>query len=235
MKPMNKYGLFLLGLVVFASCKKDNYTAPSSQLTGRVVYQGEQLGFELGQVGFELYQSGFGKTGPMGSSFAQDGTMNMLLFDGSYKMIVPNGQGPFLWTKTANDEPDSLVINVKGSQALDIEVTPYYMIRNLNITGSSTAVNATFNLEQIVKGADAKNVEYIGLFVNKTDIVSASGDQNMRQQKLQGSDFPDLTNITLTAEVPSVTPAQNYMFARVGVKIDGVEDWLYSQVQKITY
>lgn len=232
---MNKYGLFLLGVLAFASCKKDNYDAPSSQLTGRVVYQGEQLGFEQNQVTFELYQSSFGKTGPMGSTFKQDGTLNALLFNGTYKMIVPNGQGPFIWPKTASGAPDSLVINVNGSQSIDINVTPYYMIRNLQINGSSSTVTAKFDLEQIATGADAKEVEEVALFVNKTDFVSNSGDHKMREQKKPASDFPGLTNISLNAEVPSVTPAQNYMFVRVGVKIDGVEDWLYSQVQKITY
>ncbi len=45
----------------------------------------------------------------------------------------------------------------------------------------------------------------------------------------------DLNNLQLSVPIPAITPAQNYVFARVGVKIAGVEDRLYSPIQKITF
>src|SRR5687768_16525754 len=94
--------IFLLAFSVgMISCDKDNYDEPSSTLSGKLVYQGETFGLEKDQVPFELYQYGFGKVGPIGAAFTQEGTYSAVLFDGEYKLIVPNGQGPFLWKKTA--------------------------------------------------------------------------------------------------------------------------------------
>ncbi|MEJ7587859.1 MAG: DUF3823 domain-containing protein [Ferruginibacter sp.] len=72
--------LFALAASI-VSCKKDNYDAPGSKLSGRLVYQGEPIGLEQFQVPYELYQFGFGKVGAIGSSFDQEGSFSALLFD----------------------------------------------------------------------------------------------------------------------------------------------------------
>ncbi|MNL75245.1 hypothetical protein D3C87_2010180 [compost metagenome] len=48
-----------------------------------------------------------------------------------------------------------------------------------------------------------------------------------------GAEIKDLNAINLTATVPALSPAQNYVFARVGVKIKDVEDMVFSPVQKV--
>jgi hypothetical protein len=35
--------------------------------------------------------------------------------------------------------------------------------------------------------------------------------------------------------IPTIVPTQNYVFARVGIKIAGVEDRIFSPVQKLTF
>jgi hypothetical protein len=35
--------------------------------------------------------------------------------------------------------------------------------------------------------------------------------------------------------VPAISPAQAYVFARIGLKIAGVEERIFSPVKKITY
>jgi len=197
------------------------------------VYQGEALGFENYQVPYELYQYGFGKVGPIGSSFDQEGNYSAVLFDGDYKLIVPNGQGPFMWKTTALGTPDSVSISLHGSQTLDLEVTPYYMIRTPQVTGGSGKVSATFKLEKIITGADGKDVENVTLYVNKTQFVS--GADNIAQSGINGGDITDLNNVSLSVDVPSITPTQNYVFARIGLKIAGVEDRLFSPLVKITF
>ncbi len=67
---------------------------------------------------------------------------------------------------------DTVYVNINGSQTLDIEVTPYYMIRNPQITASGGNVNATVSLEKIITDANAKDVERVTLYVNKTQFVS---------------------------------------------------------------
>jgi len=46
----------------------------------------------------------------------------------------------------------------------------------------------------------------------------------------------DLNNISITATIPTnIVPAQNYIFARVGININGLGYWIFSPVQKISF
>ncbi len=237
---------FILSVLLITgiySCKKDNYAAPGSKLTGALMYNGDSITVEYDRVPFQLYQYGLGKVGQVGAlsdrggvastTFDQDGSYSALLFDGDYKFIIPNGQGPFLWKQTAAGNPDTLNIPVKGNTTMNIEVTPYYMVRNVQISGGGGNVSATFKLEQIITGADAKDVENVTLFINKTQFVS--GGNNIKNAGMPGSAITDPDNISLTVAVPSITPTQNYVYARVGVKIVGVEDLIFSPLKLITY
>lgn len=225
------YYIALLVAIATASCKKDNYDPPTSKLTGHVVYKGEALGLEYDQVKFEVYQYGFGKTGPIAAVFAPDGSYSMLLFNGEYKFIIPNGQGPFIWKQTAAGAPDTTVINLQGSQVQDIEVTPYYMLRNPKLTGSGGNVSGTFKIEKIITGASARDVEEVNLYINKTAFVS--GASNVAVKSMKGSDITDPNNVNLSIAVPTLNPAQSYVFARIGLKIAGVEDRIFSPIVKI--
>jgi hypothetical protein len=227
------YIILLAGSAVMLSCKKDNYEAPSSSLSGKLVYKGEAFGVEKDQVPFQIYQYGFGKVGPIGQSFAQEGTYSALLFDGEYKLIVPNGQGPFLWKKTAAGDPDTLVINMNGNQVMDLEVTPYYMIRNPQIATAAGKVNATFKAEKIITDANAKNIENVGLYINRTQFVSPGN--NIANTVLAGSAITDPNNLSLSVTIPTLTPAQNYVFARIGLKIANVEDRIFSPLVKLQF
>ena len=236
MKSIFQYSILIAFTMTFVSCKKDNYDAPDSRLSGRVVYNGEPLGFENYRVPYELYQSGYGKVGPIGSSFGQDGSFSAVLFKGQYKFIVPNGQGPFMWPQTGSGNPDTLVINLQGDQSQDIEVQPYYMIRNVNIAASGGKITSNFGLEKIITDpANAKDIEYVALFINKTQFVSSAGDNKIGESGINGGDIVNTANIPLEVTIPSITPTQNYIFARIGLKIAGVEDWLYSPLQKISF
>lgn len=241
-----KFGyLFLIGFCTVAiSCKKDNYEAPSSTLKGRIVYQGEAIGVETNQVPYELYQFGFGKVGPIGASsdprfnasnsFAQDGSFSALLYDGDYRLIIPNGQGPFMWKQTASGAPDSVAVTLRGAQSIDLDVTPYYMIRTPQFTAVGTdSITTSFKVEKIITDAGAKDIERVSLYVNKTQFVSGNGDQRVAFTDLSDSAITDLNNIVLGVKVPAIVPTQNYVFGRIGLKISGVEDMIFSPVQKI--
>jgi hypothetical protein len=225
------YHIAWLLAIATASCKKDNYDPPTSKLTGRVVYKGEALGLEYDQVKYELYQDGFGKTGPIASVFEPDGSYAMLLFNGEYKFIIPNGQGPFIWKQTAAGAPDTTIIDLQGSQVQDIEVTPYYMVRNPQLTRSGGNVSGTFKIEKIITDASARDVEEVDLYINKTAFVS--GASNVAMKSMKGSDITDPNNVNLSVAVPALTPAQSYVYARIGLKIAGVEDRIFSPIVKI--
>lgn len=237
MKIKIEYIILIAFCTLALSCKKDNYDPPSSTLSGRIVYQGEPIGVETFQVPYELYQFGFGKVGAIASSFAQDGTFSALLFDGDYKLIIPNGQGPFIWKKTASGAPDSVAITLRGSQTIDLEVTPFYMIRTPQFTAvGADSITATFKAEKIITdSAAAKNIERVSFYINKTQFVSGNGDQRIAFKDLSGSAIIDPNSITLGVKVPAIVPTQNYVFARIGIKIDGVEDMIFSPVQKVQF
>jgi uncharacterized protein DUF3823 len=225
-------GIFTI-VAALSGCKKDNYTAPSSILSGHVSYKGEAIQLERNQVPFQIYQYGFGKVGPIGETFDQSGGYSAVLFDGNYKIIVPTGQGPFLWKQTGAGNPDTVNVALKGTQSLDLEVTPYYMIRNPQLSAAGGKVTAIFKAEKIITDANAKNIERVSLYINKSEFVS--GGDNVAAIDLAGSSITDVNNISLTVSIPTLVPAQNYVYARVGLKIVGLEDLIFSPLQKISF
>jgi hypothetical protein len=227
-----KFSILYITIIILAvSCKKDNYDPPTVKLSGHIVYKGDPVEVEYKQVNYELYQYGFGKTGPMASTFEPDGSYEMLLFNGEYKFIIPNGQGPFKWKQTTAGAPDSTTIMVNGSQEFNIEVTPYYMIRNAQLTGSGGNVSGKFSIEKIITDASARDIENVTLYINKTQFVS--GADNVAAKTINGSDITDPNNVNLSVTVPAANANQGYVFARIGLKIAGVEDRIFSSVIKI--
>ncbi len=215
------------------SCKKDNYKEPGSTLSGRLLYKGDAIGLENYQVPYQLYQYGFGKVGSIDGTFNQEGAYSSLLFDGDYKLIIPNGQGPFRWKQLASGAPDSTAISVKGSQTLDLEVTPYYMIRTPQITGGSGKVTGVFKAEKIITDpALAKNIERVNLYINTTQFVS--GANNIANAEISGAAIADPNNISMNVTVPGIAP-QTFVYARLAIKIAGVEDLIFSPVQKVNF
>jgi hypothetical protein len=233
MKSLFKYIVIPALFLSFYSCKKDNRAAPGTFLTGAIMYKGDSINVERNQVPYQLYQYGFGKVGQIGSNttFEQNGSFSQVLFNGDYKLIIPNGQGPFLWKQDASGNPDSLAITLNGNQTVNLEVTPFYMIRNAQITAAGGTVTANFKVEKIITDSLAKDIERVSLYINRTQFVS--GGDNIASKDMAGTDITDPNNITLSVTVPPITPSQNYIFARVGVKIANVEDMIFSPLQKI--
>lgn len=221
--------LAVLCLAAF-SCKKDNYEEPKSTLSGKFHYQGEAIQVQYDQVPFELYQYGFGKVGPINGTLSQEGTYSHVLFDGDYKLVVRSGQGPFLWPQTGG-KSDTLSISLNGSKTLDIEVRPYYMVRIPKFTVTGRNINATFKAEKIITDSNAKDIERVNVYVNKTQFVS--GSDNIASRGYAADAIIDPANIEFNKFIAPISPTQNYVFVRVGIKIAGVEDMIFSPVQKV--
>jgi hypothetical protein len=120
---------------------------------------------------------------------------------------------------------------------MDIEVLPYYVLKNVNISiGADSIVKATFGLDTIIKDANKKNIEFVALYLNKTTLIRDGVSVNT---KTSGGSITDINNITLSKKVSFVqeydaaTATQNYVYAAVGVKIEGINTLLCSPVQKI--
>ena len=236
MKNLFRYILIPVLVISFYSCKKDNYAEPGTYLTGSLMYKGDSINVERNQVPFQIYQYGFGKAGAINSTFQQDGSYSQVLFNGDYKLIIPNGQGPFIYKQTSSGAPDSLAITLNGDQKLDLEVMPYYMVRNAQFgyRPADSMVTASFKAEKIITDpAMAKDIERVSLYINKTNFVS--GGDNIAFTDMGGGNITDPNNIMLTVKVPFgdklSTFTQNYMYTRVGIKIVNVEDMIFSPVQ----
>lgn len=231
MKANIQYAIFIALGVLSASCKKDNYKAPSSAFTGRLVYQGEPVNVSYNDVYFELWEPGWGKSTPIVVNVSQDGSFSSLLFNAAYKLVIPAAQGPFrsLTDKTTNS--DTIPLTVSGNLTRDIEVLPYYMIRHPKFVATARKVTATFAAEQIIKDANARDIERVSLYICKTQFVD--GRNSVATKDMSGSDITNPAGISLQTDVPALVPEQKTVFARVGIKIAGVEDMIYSPVQEI--
>lgn len=226
--------LTIFALILFSSaCKLDNIKPPSVTLKGQLMYKGTPVGVEYNQVPFQIYQSGFKGNAPITGTFDQDGSYSVLTFNGNYKFTIPGGQGPFQWKELASGGRDTLAINLSGDQTINIEVTPYYMIRNAQLAASGGNITAKFSIEKDITDATAKNIQTVSLFVNKTQFTSAA--DHAAEADLAGTAITDPANVNLSVATPKFTVTQNYVYARVGIRVVGVEDMIFSPVQKITY
>lgn len=232
MKIKSQYILWLLPLIFYTACEKDNYDPPKSNFTGAIMYKGDTIHVASQQVNFELWQSGFGKLTPINVNIDQNGSFAALLFDGNYKLDFPSGQGPFM---TDNIDPknnsDTIALKIQGNTSQNIEVMPYYMIRDPQFSLNGKTIHATCKLEKIITDANAKDVESVTLYINKT--YFADNNNNIAATSVNGGDITDMNSINLQADVPELVPDQNYVFARIGVKIVNVEDRLFSRVVKV--
>lgn len=217
----------------FASCEYDNYEPPQAPLQGSVVYNGEPIPVASQEVYFELWEDDWQLRNPINVAVAEDGTYSALLFDGPYKLVFRDNQGPFRMITNPETNSDTILVNVRGNTVFDIEVEPYFMIRNPQILRSGEVVNASASLEQIITDEDARNVEQVALYINRTQFVDQRGNYHIANTEVAGGDIADMNNISLSLEIPDLVRDQSYIYARIGVKIEGVEDMIYSHVERI--
>jgi len=232
MKRKYQYMLWVLPAVFFMACQKDNYDPPKSAFTGAITYKGDTIRVASGQVNFELWQPGFGKLTPISVNVDQEGAFSALLFNGDYKLDFPSGQGPFMSSEiNTADKSDTIAVHIQGNTSLDIEVLPYYMIRSPKFSLSGKTVTGSCQLEKILTDANARDVETVTLYLNKTAFVD--NNNNIATASVSGADIVDLNEVSLSTDVPDMVPAQSYVFARIGLKIKDVEDLMFSPIVKI--
>ncbi|WP_240485911.1 DUF3823 domain-containing protein [Anditalea andensis] len=214
------------------SCEFDNYDEPSSILSGNIVYQGEPINVAINEVNLELWEPGWQLKNRIDVIMNQDGSYSASLFNAEYKLMFRQNQGPFRMITNPETQSDTIVVNVNGNTNLDIEVMPYYMIRNPQIVLEGSVFNASANIEQIIMGENARDVERVSLYVNQTMFVDNRGNYNLASRNLSAADIEDMGNVNLSLEMPNLVRGQNFIYARIGVKIQGVEQLIFSPVQR---
>lgn len=219
-----KYILVLFVLVALvSSCGLDNYDAPQSKLHGKISYEGKSIGLRgTGEaIQLQLYQDGYDLKDKIDVYVKQDGTFEALLFDGEYKLVTRDKNGPWVNSR------DTTLITLKGATTIKLEVVPYFMISDSEITLSSSTLKSTFNLEKIVATAE---IEHATLLVSKTSFVDDISN-------IFRKEFKDVTegNVVLEADLSdnSAVTSAVALYARVGVKTKGVDQAIYSDIVKL--
>lgn len=218
----NIFSLVVL-LVLFTGCGKDNYDAPESTLTGKVTYKGEALNLRgTGEaIRLQLYQDGYDKHDPIEVFVGQDGAFSAKLFDGEYKMVTRDGNGPWMNTR------DTTVVNLKGSTSIELEVTPYFLITGEKLSVSGSTMNASFTVNKV---ASTAKINKVMLILSKTQF--ADDVNNVFRKDFDGLEPGALT---LSVEVGGNTEVANAkaLYARVGVLAEGADQAIYSPVVRL--
>lgn len=241
--------LLAVASVLVQSCGKDNQVAyPESTISGRIVYQGQPVGLlhtspDINSTNNQnntllLKQTGPGtySGGDIKLYAKHDGSFTIKTFDGDYEMRSPAGRNPF---------QDFTPINfaLKGDHKVDVEVTPYFWISNLQTTVVNNVLTATFKLDRIVPSA---NLAGIRVYFNTTNLVDVNATAVQRGPytvaspgagnvvvlngnctiKIDLNTFTNNEKIALAANTGST-------FASIAVLTTGVQNGLYTDAIKI--
>jgi hypothetical protein len=214
---------YLILIALFSACEIDNYASPASELKGKVLYNDLPVGVRSGGVQLELWQPGYALNNKIPVYINQDGSFTASLFDGKYKLTFVSGNGPWVVSR------DTILLEVKGKTEVSLPVKPYYVPRNENITVNGGKVNATFSIETV---DNSRQVQAVGLYIGTTEILD--NINNKQRVELQGAAIGSLTQpIQISADLISSLAQRNYVFGRLGIRITGVNEMIFSPVVKL--
>ena len=211
---------FLALILVIAGCEKDNYDEPTSFLKGNLVYNGNSIGVRSNALQLELWQPGYELYSKIPVYIAQDGSYSARLFDGDYKLVRLAG-GPY------EVNTDSIDVTVSGTTTLDVPVVPFFVITGESFNYSGGVVTSSCNVSQV--STQPVNVDNVTLFVGTNKIL----DNRYYEQRhiLSSPDISQPVNHSITLDADMAD--RDYVFVRIGVKTQGVNEYLYTQVQKV--
>lgn len=225
MKIISSLCCMALLVATLSSCTKDNYDAPESELRGRVTYKGEALSLRGTdeKVRLQLYQDGYEKRDPIDVFVGQDGSFSAKLFDGQYKMVTRNGNGPWVNTR------DTTVIELSGNQMMDLEVTPFYLVSNTTIALTGSQLSTSFIINQVVPTA---KIERIIVLLNRTLFVD-DGSNIFRQDYSSTPDAVGEVSYNIDLNGNAEVSNAKALFGRVCVWTKGADQGIYSPVIRL--
>ena len=260
MKKKNKITLLIMLLaaasVFVQSCGKDNVDPPSSTLTGRFTYQGQQVGLLFSNpdiigannTGHALAlqqvtgaQSVY-SVGEIQLYAKHDGTFTGQFYDGEYVARTLALKNPF------EDITTPKPITVHGNTDLgNWEVVPYWWMSNFQTTFVNNVFTATFNVAK-VSASTARTLQYVAIYLspnNTPDIQSATQGATRTFNagtNSGGNVVPAAAStggaVTVKVDLSTLTTSEKQFLAAMGnnghiwvsvaVKTTGVSDALYS-------
>lgn len=209
----------------------DNYDAPSSMLSGTLLYDGQPVPVRTGGVELELWEPGWELNQKIPVYVAQNGTYSAMLFDGDYRLNTIANNGPWV------NRTDTITIQVRGNTQVDVPVRPYYMVRNPQVTydqntGAGGTVNATFQIETV---DGSRQLEWAALYVATTSLVDRTNrvvqlERPRAQLPANWETVPVTLSVALPANIrqtPSPQPRER-VFVRIGIKSVGLAEMIFS-------
>lgn len=220
---------YIIYLVLFfwwlTGCGLDNYDEPSSTLSGQITYEGEPVRLRgTGEaVQLQLYQDGYELDAPIPVYVKQDGSFEAELFDGVYKLVTRDQNGPWVNSR------DTTLVTLDGETQISLEVTPYFTISDVSLTLEGEArLRGSFTIGRV--SPDAR-VEYAMLLIAKTTFV----DDVVNLERIDISDPAAGSSIQLSLDASGNENVVNSkaLFARVGVRTVGADQAIYSEVVQV--
>lgn len=217
-----KYMLLLSLITLFIGCGMDNYDPPKSQLSGQIEYNGQPVRVKgtYGAIQLQLYQDGYALKNPISVFVDQNGKFEATLFDGTYKLVTRDKNGPWVNSR------DTTIVNVKGNSMVKFEVTPYFTISNSTVSLNGAQLTGSCTVDKIVSTA---NLNFIKLFINGTSFV----DENINVLSVSSNALAVGNNtfsLTLNADQQAKLNSLKGVYARIGVKTQGADQAIYSEV-----
>ncbi|SHE31592.1 DUF3823 domain-containing protein [Dysgonomonas macrotermitis] len=232
MKKISFIGM-LFSLIMFTACEKDNYDAPSSTLTGAIMYQGDTLHLKNSEVTLRLYEPGWATSSTTYTTVYVDqyGKFSASLFGGKTYKLIRSSVGA--WDLPTASDTITFVAN--GNVTQNIEVSPYFLIKNTTMQVSNNVVTASFNIEQIQGNAV---IEYAQLCLFPNAIIdiannkvnTADADSNINGRLANVSTGSNTITKTITE---SELLSYSFIYGRIGIKVQGASALLYSLPIKI--
>ena len=249
--------LMLLASVLVQSCGKDNVEPPSSTLSGRFTYQGQQVGLLFSNpdiIGanntghhLALQQVAGAQTkysvGEIQLYARHDGSFTGKFYDGDYLARTLSLKNPF------EDITTPKPITVNGETNLgNFEVVPYWWMSNFQTTFVNNVFTATFNVAKVSTLNGGRNLQHVAIYLspnNTPDIQSAT--QGAARTFTAGTNSGGIVvpaaastggAVTVKVDLSTLTTSEKqflaamgnngHIWASVAVKTSGVTDALYS-------
>lgn len=210
-------------LLFFTACEKDNYEPPASELQGKVTYNDRPVGLRSGGVQLELWQPGYALKTKIPVHIDQSGVFSAALFDGTYKLTFLSGNGP--WAMSS----DTILLQVKGNTQVNVPVKPFFMPKDESISVQNGKVTASMLVETI---DNSRQLQSVSLYIGTTAILD--NINNKQRSELAASAIGSLSApINLELNLNSQLASRDYVFARLGIRISGVNEMIFSQVVKL--
>lgn len=228
MKHIIKLFPFFIFILLFIQCGLDNYDPPTSQLSGQIEYNGQPVRLKgtYGAIQLQMYQDGYEFKNPMSVFVDQDGKFEATLFDGEYKLVTRDNNGPWVNTR------DTTIIKVSGNTAMKLEVTPFFTISNANINLNGNQFTGSATVNQVVNTA---KLAFVRLYINGTSFV----DENISLFWIP-SNVLQPGNVSFNFDLAALNDDQKRalnklkgVYARIGVKTEGTDQAIYSEVFKL--